>query len=171
MLRLRPTPWGVECGGVGDAGGCVGGGAAAPPTFRRTEWREMVQRCLSQREAQMERTGDRMVFGVAPAFITGGDAYALSAWAEGGIPGLGSARQDVLRRSAMLAAELAHFIQIFPPVRAAGAAGERPRNSARVFRSKQSAEGLGQGVCRDALQITSGARAALLNGMRRRVAA
>jgi diguanylate cyclase (GGDEF)-like protein len=137
-------------------------GRRRPPTFRSAEWRSLVQRSLSTRDTQTEGAGERTVFGVAPSFITGGDAYALSVWAERGLAGSSNQRLGVLQRSATLAAELAHLVQNSRQYERQVRQANVLVNSARLFQSKQSEEGLGHGVCRDALQLTSGARAALL---------
>lgn len=135
-----------------------------PPILQSAARRAAVEQALADRSIRCDVTaaGDRVTFAVAPALVATGDAYALSAWAAAGLAVAPADARERIERAAALSAELGELVhmqrQYDRQVRQANVLVD----SARLLQSKQSVEGLGQMVCRDALQLTSGARAALI---------
>lgn len=149
---------------------------AVPRQFRFDAWMPLVQWAGRQRLVQCwrggapleapavreEPNGSPVIFAVAPVDDELRGYFALSASADGGLRMSEDQVRSALVQSARYAADLADLLhtqrQSERQVRHANVLV----NSAKMFQSKRSEDGLAQTVCRDALQITGGARAALV---------
>ncbi len=137
-------------------------GRRRPPTLRAQAWLPAVERALTERTVQCESAEGKLTFAAAPWLVAGGDAYALTVWAASGLRVPPDAVHQRLQRAASLTAEMAHLVQTLRQYERRVREANVLVNSARMFQSKQTIEDLSQTVCRDALQLTSGARAALV---------
>jgi diguanylate cyclase (GGDEF)-like protein len=175
--RLSPAAWSSMVSG-GRTGVDLNGDEPerVPPCFRSDIWMARVEWAASQQMMQFERRGpdgkpwegDKDAEGVSVTLAVApisDDMRGYCALSISSSTGLKVAEEQVrgwLGRSASHAGELADLVHT---VRASERQVRQANvlvNSAKVFQAKRSVDGLAESVCNDALQITGGARAALI---------
>lgn len=175
--RVIPAAWSSRVsGGLTASDLNAGNGEKVPPCFSFDAWMPRVEWAAVQHLMQFERRGPDgkpldnehqgdgalLALAVAPIEDELRGYAALSASASGGLKASEEQARAWLSHSAGYAAELADLIhtqrQSERQVRQANVLV----NSAKLFQSKRSVEGLAESVCADALQITGGARATLV---------
>jgi len=147
-----------------------------PPRFQSHLWMPRVEWATAQRLLQLDRrTADGMPwddgreaprgagalisFAVAPgeADMRGCWALSLSAAGPHGLAGTESAIRAAVARAAAHAAALAGLMQSQRQAERQARQANVLVNSAKMFQAKRSIDGLGETVCRDALQVTGAA--------------
>jgi diguanylate cyclase (GGDEF)-like protein len=174
--RLIPAEWSSNVsGGMTASELGTGNQDKAPPCFNFDAWMQRVEWAASQHTLQFERRGpdgkalegektDGSVLSLAVAPIDDEirGYSALSASAGGGLKASEEQVRSWLPRSAAYAAELAELIHTQRLSERQVRQANVLVNSAKLFQSKRSVEGLAESVCQDALQITGGARSTLV---------
>ncbi len=147
-----------------------------PPCFRFDTWMPRVAWAATQQMMQLERRGpdgkawdgDKsadgviMTLAVAPIVHAVGKYCALSASAGSGLRVTEEQVRAWLARSATYTAELAELIHTHRQSERQVRHASVLVNSAKLFQSKRSVNGLADSVCRDTLEITGGVRSALV---------
>ncbi len=150
------------------SGGASGGASAGadaptePPRFRSDVWLPLVEWSARQRLLQCEREGDAVTFAVTPVADETRGYCALSVSSASPMKASLDKIKALLPRAGAHAAELAELVHTVRQYERQVRQANVLVNSAKMFQSKRSVDGLGQTVCRDALQITAGERAALI---------
>ena len=133
-----------------------------PPCFNRDAWLPLVEWSAKQRLLQCERDGESVAFAVTPIVDDARGYCALSVSSTKSLRATVDELKSWLPRAGAQAASLADLVHTLRQYERQVRQANVLVNSAKMFQSKRSVDGLGQTVVRDALQLTAGTTAALV---------